>query len=246
MEASYLETLASGSLLTCLPPGIHHPPCKSFLTHRAIHLSNLSLESVTHETLELWYAVTQFLIYVWWPARAATTFCMGLNQIRLRVRFYVALHLKTKYGSASPQLLLGCVLTTFMSTWHSYSHLRIRTSIEKMPPWDWARAKPGAFSLWLMGEGSACGGWCHACVGGPESNKKAGWASPEQQASKQCPSMTTASSPASRILPCFSSCPICFWWWTVSKVCPWLCCITTARITWRQTVCVHGHTHARM
>jgi hypothetical protein len=38
-------------------------------------------------------------------------------------------------------------------------------------------------------------------------HKKAGWASSGEQASKQHPSMASPSAPASRFLPCLSSCP---------------------------------------
>jgi hypothetical protein len=52
-------------------------------------------------------------------------------------------------------------------------------------------------------------------AGGPGFYKKAGWASHDGQASKQNPSMASASAPASWFLHYLSSCLDIFHWWTV-------------------------------
>jgi hypothetical protein len=51
--------------------------------------------------------------------------------------------------------------------------------------------------------------------------KKPGWGSHGEQVSKQHLSTASASAPASRFLPSLSSCPHCFWWWTVILNCEW-------------------------
>jgi hypothetical protein len=43
--------------------------------------------------------------------------------------------------------------------------------------------------------------WANPWAGGPVFYKETGWASHEEQASKQHPSMASASAPASRFLP---------------------------------------------
>jgi hypothetical protein len=58
-----------------------------------------------------------------------------------------------------------------------------------------------------MGEGPAHCGWYHPWAGGPGCYNKAGWASHEEQASKQHPSIASVSAPASRFLSCLSSYP---------------------------------------
>ena len=50
-------------------------------------------------------------------------------------------------------------------------------------------------------------GWCHPWPGSRGFYKTAGWASHEEQASKQHSSMASASAPASWFWPCWSSCP---------------------------------------
>jgi hypothetical protein len=65
-----------------------------------------------------------------------------------------------------------------------------------------------------MGEGPAHCEW-YRWPGGLGFYKKAGWANHGEQASKQHPSIASASAPASRFLLCLSSCPDFLWWWTV-------------------------------
>jgi hypothetical protein len=56
-----------------------------------------------------------------------------------------------------------------------------------------------------MGQGYC--GWWHPLAGGVHVHR--------EQACKQHPSMASASAPASRFLPCLSSCPDFLWWWPV-------------------------------
>jgi hypothetical protein len=57
-----------------------------------------------------------------------------------------------------------------------------------------------------MGEGPAHCGWSHPWADGPGFNKKASRASHGEQAKKQHPCVAAASAPASKFLPCLSSC----------------------------------------
>ena len=52
-------------------------------------------------------------------------------------------------------------------------------------------------------------------AGGPGFYNRAGWTIHGEQASKQHPSMASASAPASRSQPCLSSCPDFLQWWTM-------------------------------
>ena len=62
-------------------------------------------------------------------------------------------------------------------------------------------------------------GWCHFWAGSPWFYWKASWASQGKQSSKQHPSMTSASAPASKFLPCVSSYTDFLWWWTTMWKC---------------------------
>jgi hypothetical protein len=61
--------------------------------------------------------------------------------------------------------------------------------------------------LWLIEEGPFYCGWCYPWAGGPGCYKNTSWASHEEQASKQHPSMVSASAPASRFQLCLSFYP---------------------------------------
>jgi hypothetical protein len=86
------------------------------------------------------------------------------------------------------------VLVSFVSTWHSWSYHRERS-------FSWGNASMRynckAFSqLVIKGEGPLVGGTISGlgCLG---FYKRAGWASQRRQASKEHPSMASASAPAS-------------------------------------------------
>jgi hypothetical protein len=66
-------------------------------------------------------------------------------------------------------------------------------SVRKMPPWD------PAVSIFSISdqEGKAPCGWDHLWAGSLGFYKRAGWASQGKQASKEHPSMASASAPAS-------------------------------------------------
>lgn len=79
------------------------------------------------------------------------------------------------------------VIATSMSIWHKLSHLGEGTSPKKMPvPRLAYRQARGAFS-WLMIDvrGPAHCGQCYLWAVGSGCYKKAGWASHEEQGSKQ-------------------------------------------------------------
>ena len=67
-----------------------------------------------------------------------------------------------------------------------------------------------------MGEGLDHYGWCisgQVVLGSIRKQAE----QVRKQAKKQHPSIASASAPASRILPCLSSCPDFPWWWTMWK-----------------------------
>jgi hypothetical protein len=66
-------------------------------------------------------------------------------------------------------------------------------SVGEVPPWD--PAVRHFLSWWSSGK--AQWGWCHPWAGSLGFYKRAGWASQGKQASKEHPSMVSASAPAS-------------------------------------------------
>ena len=87
------------------------------------------------------------------------------------------------------------VLTCFdVSTWHKLelSHkkeLQVRKCLHEIQLW-------GIFSISDQGGQSPCG-WCHLWAGSLGFYKRAGWESQGKQASKEHPSMASASAPTS-------------------------------------------------
>ena len=69
------------------------------------------------------------------------------------------------------------------------------TSVKKMPleAWAFGKAVRHFLNQWLMGEDPVHCPWCHPWTDGPELCKKAGWASHQEQSSKQHSSMISAS-----------------------------------------------------
>jgi hypothetical protein len=87
-----------------------------------------------------------------------------------------------------------CVLASFVSTWHRLGlsqrkELQLGKCLYKIQ-------LQGIFSISKQGGRSPCG-WDHLWAGSLGFYKRAGWASQGKQASKEHPSMASASAPAS-------------------------------------------------
>ena len=93
------------------------------------------------------------------------------------------------------QLLLGCPGWVCVNLTQAGVITEKGASIEEMPPWD--PTVRHFLNYWSRVEGPAHFGWCHLWVGSPGFYKRAGCASQRKQASKEHPSMASASAPAS-------------------------------------------------
>ena len=87
-----------------------------------------------------------------------------------------------------------CTSWFYVSSWHKLElsqrkELQLRNCLHEIQLW-------GIFSISDQGGKAPCG-WCHLWAGCLGFYKRAGWASQEKQASKEHPSVASASAPAS-------------------------------------------------
>jgi hypothetical protein len=143
-----------------------------------------------------------------------TTTC-SLNHYFWKSILFWVLCLRLFYVFESICLYAGfvCQLDT------SWSYHRKRSlSWENAP----MRSNCKEYSQWVINGGWSIVGGATPWASSPGVYKKVSWTSQGKQSRKQGPSTASASAPASKFLPCLSSCLDFLWWWAAMWKLSWI------------------------